>query len=312
MTKLKIFISYKTKQKVLKNDILQPIQTGRAITKERIENTIGDDDGDNISKLNPKYNELSAQYWVWKHYKEVGNPDYVGFMHNRRHFIFDPELKHLPYVWLPKSRFYFLKEIYDGYINHFSEEKILPYLEDNPNCISFRQVNIKPVTNQNNMKDHFYKGLPGQKKEVFETLEKIVKQYYPKYSKTFDDFKKGTIMYCCNSFIMPKSLFFEYSEFLFNILKKIDEETDSSDFDEKEIRFLGFCGEYLLSIFLMEKLKNSNFKLKELAGTFICDDYKTFERRIKKYKFLSKVTFGKKKRYYIKKYINYKRRLEGK
>ena len=312
MTKLKIFISYKKKEKVLKNSILQPIQTGRVLTKERIENTIGDDSGDNISELNNKYNELSAQYWVWKHYDEIGSPDYIGFMHNRRHFIFDPELKHLPYVWLPKSRFYFLKEVYDGYINHFSEDKIYPYLEDNPSCISFRHVNIKPVTNQNNMKEHFYKGLPGQKKEVFEVLENVIKEHYPQYYKTFENFKKGTIMYCCNSFIMPKNLFFEYSEFLFDILNRIDKKIDSTKFDEKEIRFLGFCGEYILSVFLMEKLKSPQFKLKELAGTFICNDYKTFERRIKKYKFLSKLTFGKKKRYYIKKYINYKRRLEGK
>ena len=62
----------------------------------------------------------------------------------------------------------------------------------------------------------------------------------------------------------------------------------------------------------MQKLKNPNFKLKELAGTFICDDYKIFERRLQKYKILSKLSFGSKKRYYIKKYINYKRRLEGK
>ena len=295
MTKLKIFISYKKKKHILKNDILQPIQTGRAICKERFENTIGDDTGDNISEMNPKYNELSAQYWVWKHYDEVDNPEYVGFMHNRRHFIFDPELKHLPYVWLPKSRFYFLKEIYDGYINHFSEEKILPYLEDKPNCISFRKVNIRPITNQSKMEKHFYNGLPSQKKEVFKTLERVIKTNYPEYIKTFDEFKNGTEMYCCNSFIMQKKLFFEYSKFLFDILNKIDEQTDSTNFDEKEIRFLGFCGEYILSVFLMQKLKNPNFKLKELAGTFICDDYKIFERRLQKYKILSKLSFGSKK-----------------
>ena len=68
------------------------------------------------------------------------------------------------------------------------------------------------------------------------------------------------------------------------------------DFNAKENRFLGYLGEYLLSIFLFQKLKNPNFKLKELDGTFISRDYIKYEKRMKKYKLLAKITVGKKRK----------------
>ena len=52
MTDVKIFISYKDRHKILKSDILTPIQTGRAISDEIFEDMIGDDTGDNISAEN--------------------------------------------------------------------------------------------------------------------------------------------------------------------------------------------------------------------------------------------------------------------
>ena len=66
---IKIFLSYRKENKLLSNNILTPIQTGRAIADEVFEGMIGDDTGDNISKENEKYCELTAQYWVWKHYE---------------------------------------------------------------------------------------------------------------------------------------------------------------------------------------------------------------------------------------------------
>ena len=64
--------------------IYTPIQCGRAVNTP-IPETIGDDTGDNISELNTRYNEMTAIYWIVRHYEELGNPEYVGFDHYRRH-----------------------------------------------------------------------------------------------------------------------------------------------------------------------------------------------------------------------------------
>ena len=75
MTSAKIFVTYKDRHKILKSNIITPIQTGRAIAREVFEEMIGDDTGDNISHLNDKYCEASAMYWAWKNYEKIGNPE---------------------------------------------------------------------------------------------------------------------------------------------------------------------------------------------------------------------------------------------
>ena len=95
---VKLLICYHKPAHLLKDNILTPIHVGRALAKEKmdhespnykwlINNMIGDDTGNNISKKNGSYNEMTCLYWAWKNYDKLGNPDYIGLMHYRRHFI---------------------------------------------------------------------------------------------------------------------------------------------------------------------------------------------------------------------------------
>ena len=51
-----------------------------------------DNAGDNVSSYNPFLNEATALYWIGKHYEEIGNPDYVGINHYRRHLQWSAEM----------------------------------------------------------------------------------------------------------------------------------------------------------------------------------------------------------------------------
>lgn len=85
MSIVKIFVASHKPDKVYEDNVYTPIHVGRAISKYKSEmaDMIGDDTGDNISKKNQSYCELTATYWVWKNVKDV---DYVGLAHYRRYF----------------------------------------------------------------------------------------------------------------------------------------------------------------------------------------------------------------------------------
>lgn len=100
---VKILVGYHRPAVLLKDEVLTPIHLGRALATEAskdgsmskedyqwmLDNMIGDDTGENISEENRKYCELTALYWAWKNYDKLGNPDYIGFMHYRRHLSFN-------------------------------------------------------------------------------------------------------------------------------------------------------------------------------------------------------------------------------
>lgn len=68
-----------------KNDeVYMPIHVGKANSKYEL-GIQGDDTGDNISKENPHFCELTGLYWAWKNMQPV---DYIGLCHYRRYFNF--------------------------------------------------------------------------------------------------------------------------------------------------------------------------------------------------------------------------------
>lgn len=73
------------------SDIYFPIQAGRSINPA-ISDIIGDNTAPSISNLNPYLNEMTAIYWLGKHYDEIGNPDFIGFDHYRRFLDWSPKL----------------------------------------------------------------------------------------------------------------------------------------------------------------------------------------------------------------------------
>lgn len=265
---IKILVTYKDRHKVFKSDIITPIQTRRAIADEIFEDMIGDDTGENISVKNHKYNELTAQYWAWKNYDKLGNPDYIGFMHHHQHFMFDNiDISKFSQLYLNQYEFEYAD---DEYLQHISDKNIIKNLEQCDGIIP--KIFDVQTLNKKNVREQFG-NVSKQKVEHFDTMITIAKVLRPEYTKEIQEFITGSKQYICNMFVLPKKIFFEYCEFCFPILFEVEKQIEIDETNHFSSRVLGLFGEMLFSIFMLKKLKNNQLNLKELDVSIIKNTY---------------------------------------
>ncbi len=273
---VKILISYNKLHTLLQNDILTPIQTGRAVADEVFENMIGDDTGENISDQNPKFSELSAQYWAWKNYEKIGNPDWIGHMQYRRHFIFNEnavfDVK-TPNNQLNGFSVKFISHIADNYIENIglTEASIETALRG-CDIVVVKKADMRCIGCKN-AKEDFLKNVPGAQEYDYDLLMDVIEKEHPDYKDVIKQFYDEPYRYFYHMFVMKKSLFFEYNELIFPILFKLDKKIDYSRRGTRGKRVLGYLGEFLLSLFVMKK-NSERYKIKEFYSTCILNDNK--------------------------------------
>ena len=235
---IKVFVTYKNRHKIVETNLIKPIQTGRAIANEIFEEMIGDDTGDNISKENDKYCELTAQYWAWKNYDKIGNPDYIGFMHYRRLLNFQ-ENNNIKYF-----------EQYESFIDNaikicFDYDIILP--QKLPAYSPSYKINAKNLIHHWELEYNA---------EYLTHVIDLIKKEYPEMQSALSVVSTQAKAYWYNMFVMRKEIFFEYCDWLFPILEKCKNFIS-------EARMLGFLAERLLNIFVEYK-KSHRLNIKEL------------------------------------------------
>ena len=90
---------FKNSAEVYEN-MIYPVSAGAELyNKNDIVLSMRDDTGENISKKNPFYCELTVQYWAWKNLK----CDVCGIFHQRRFLDFSMKNKKYPYSITEKS-----------------------------------------------------------------------------------------------------------------------------------------------------------------------------------------------------------------
>ena len=254
--KVKLLICYHKPSMLLKDDVLTPIHVGRAIAEKNMdhdsdnykwlmENMIGDDTGENISEKNGYYNEMTAIYWAWKNYDKLGNPDYIGLMHYRRHYIFDDHISDVVNVRDMRN-----VDVYLDFLN-YSENKISDFVDN----YDF----LPHIGKVGNVYEHYIKN---QRKEDIDLACDIVLEKYPEYKGIMEEYFAGGDSNFCNMCIFKKELFFRYCEWIFSILEEFEKRRDMS-----EKRF--FISERLTGIFVAGLMKNKELKYKTLPIAFI-------------------------------------------
>ena len=235
MTSLKLMIACHKKCEVPSDPVYLPLQVGAA-GKDEIGFT-RDDTGENISRLNPCYCELTGLYWCWKNL----DVDWLGLVHYRRYFtmksgtwrrqhselegaLTQEEAESLiktAKIIVPKKRRYYIESIYSHYSHTFDHTRL-------------------------------------------DTCRNILVSKNPSYVSAFDSVMKSTGGYMFNMFLMDHAMVDSYCSWLFDVLQQLIDQTDSSGMSDFEKRYAGRISEILFNVWLKYQLETGTVKPSEI------------------------------------------------
>lgn len=252
---IRIFVTTHKNVNTFDSKIMQPVQVGPK--NYRFPWAFHDDEGENIANLNPRYCELTTQYWAWKNIKA----DYYGFCHYRRYFDFsDTPHKENPYG-----------EIMDNYIDAVTAKKYGLNDENIAKVVKQYDVittpfgNLEKIIDKHGTPRALWEAAPLLHDDDLKRCYQILCAMYPDYKKDAQDFFNGNKACFCNMFIMKKEIFFDYCAWMFPILEAFDKNTDYSAYSKEALRTPGHLSERLLNIYLLHhKRIGSKWKFKEL------------------------------------------------
>lgn len=177
---------------------------------------LGDDTGDNISRKNPYYSELTGVYWVWKNYPKSEN---VGICHYRRFLVNDA------------GRLFSEAEI---------ESILSRYDLITTKTLTMRYPYYDGFSHNHNLKD-------------LEVALDVIKELYPDYYGTLNEMVHKRETWFGNIMICKKSLYDEYCSWLFPIFFEMEKKIDVESYDDYHKRVYGFISEFLLFVWATVK-----------------------------------------------------------
>jgi len=181
MDKIKILVAQHKAAQVFSNEVYTPIHVGKALSKIDL-GIIGDDTGDNISRKNPNYCELTAQYWMWKNMHDV---EYVGLCNYRRYF---------------KTQF--TAENIDGIMG---------------NC---DVILVKPIHQKYALYEKIYRTLVEENAAIFfRVIEKYFPDYKETVVNYMMNNNKD---YAYNMFVCRKTVFDDFAKWQFSVLAECE------------------------------------------------------------------------------------------
>lgn len=209
---VRIFAMTHKKFEVPREELYIPLHVGHALAKQDY-GYMGDDTGDNISRLNCYYAELSGMYWVWKNYTQA---EYVGICHYRR-FLTDEQDKA------------FTQKQYEALLQEYD-------------IITTKELELP---------NSYHYGFGAHHKiETLDETGEIIRELYPEYYENFMTLVHGNKTYFGNIMVAAKPLYDEYCEWLFTILFELQKRIDLTFEDDYHKRVFGFISEFLLVVWV--------------------------------------------------------------
>lgn len=238
--KMHVFMAKFYKDKKLSSEYsipewITPIQVGAALCKERVADIL-DCDGENISKKNVNYSELTALYWIWK---------------NKLHPNM-PEVEKNPLALSDMKRYVAAEETenknnYYGLVHY---RRILMITEDDIFRLADNDVDVVlpyPTMYEPGIKAHHERYLADAD---WNALLRSIRELQPEYADKFIQVLEQKYLYNYNIMLARKSVLKEYCEWLFPILERTEELSVPKGF-ERQDRYIGYMGETLVTLYFM-------------------------------------------------------------
>lgn len=205
---------------------------------------VTDDTGDNISIKNDRFCELTALYWIWKNDHES---KYVGLCHYRRYFDFNPTIHsggkpEYKVSQIPYEEIQFTPEVLSCLKNR---DIIVP--KKNVFRKGYSRRHLISYLTKLSVRDQYIKC---HREEDLRVLENVLLEEFPDYAEAWKKVMDGASLHICNMFVMKKSNFNDYAEWLFNILFKVEKQIPPID-DSYQNRVFGFMAERLFNVYLV-------------------------------------------------------------
>ncbi|MBO6113881.1 MAG: DUF4422 domain-containing protein [Lachnospiraceae bacterium] len=231
---IRIFMAKFYKDKVLQEkfdlpDYMIPIQVGAELTDVRVADVL-DNQGDNISKKNVNYCEITALYWMWKNVLDVDeeiNEDVIGGADCKNAVNLDVQY----YGLAQYRRMFRLSDDDILRINNNDVDVVLPY----------------PMPYEPDINAHHNRYL----KDVdWNAMLTALREFSPEYAKAFEDVLKQQFMYNYNVILAKKEVLRDYCAWLFPILERT-EELSVPKGNERADRYIGYMAETLETLYFM-------------------------------------------------------------
>jgi len=232
---VKILVATHKEYKMPLSDMYIPIHVGKQ-GKPQI-GYVGDNTGDHISHKNANYCELTALYWAWKNLE----CDYIGLSHYRRYFSNGNRMELRPFG-----------ERKDKFSSILTEETVKKELSKYDVILPQKRNYYIESVWRHYANAHYEDDLIA--------VKNIISKRYPDYMDSFTYIMNGKKLHLFNMFVMKKSLFDEYAEWVFNILFELEEKVCIKDYSQYQARIFGFISERLFNVWI----HHNQLRIKEL------------------------------------------------
>lgn len=193
-----------------------------------------DNVGENISKKNNTYCELTAIFWAWKNL----NAEKIGIAHYRRHFTMHKGAKTVDKA--------------------LTNEQLIQLFERYGDSVIFSTPARHYIESIQNHYIHSLKGYEEIHSKDIERLKKAIHQCDSTYDKSARHILNGNSAHMLNMFIMNRENFNAYCSWLFPVINAV---VAMSTDREDQRRYAGALSEFCLDIWAQKNHK----KVIELA-----------------------------------------------